>query len=185
MKTIPFTLITGSEGKVAEFERILCSSVEHRELDLPELQAINVEDVAGNKVLKAYEFLKRPVMVEDSGVFIKAWDGLPGALIKWFVRTVGEPGICRMMKDFHERDAYAKTAIATFDGVHEPKVFVGIVYGKIADQPAGNGGFGWDKVFIPNGAVKTFGEMSGNEKDQYSMRRKAIESLMQSINGLD
>jgi non-canonical purine NTP pyrophosphatase (RdgB/HAM1 family) len=113
--------------------------------------------------------------------FIKAWGGLPGALIKWFLKAVGEPGICQMMNNFQERDAWAKTAIATYDGVDEPNFYTGIVYGKIADQPSGSGGFGWDQVFIPNGAVKTFGEMSGPEKDQYSMRRQAITLLMQSF----
>ncbi len=116
MKILPCTLVTGSKGKISEFERILNCSVEHYDLDLPEIQAIEVEEVVINKVIKAYEIIKKPVMVEDSGLFIKAWNNLPGALIKWFVTTVGELGICRMMKDFEDKDAWAKTVIATYDG---------------------------------------------------------------------
>jgi inosine/xanthosine triphosphate pyrophosphatase family protein len=46
--------------------------------------------------------------------------------------------------------------------------------------PAGTGGFGWDAIFIPKGTKKTFAEMSPEEKDAYSMRRQALEKMVES-----
>ena len=51
----------------------------------------------------------------------------------------------------------------------------GTVQGTVAPKPVGESGFGWDAVFIPRGASRTFAEMEPEEKDQYSMRRIAIE----------
>ena len=83
-----------------------------------------------------------------------------------------------MMHEFSDRRALAKTVIATYDGQTLPRIFVGEVEGSIATAPAGTGGFGWDNIFIPKGAEKTFAEMSPEEKDTYSMRRQALENML-------
>lgn len=174
---ISLTLVTNSLNKVAEIERILCIKIEHQSLDLPEIQAVELEDVVAYKAKYAYEALEgKPVMIEDTGLFIEAWNGLPGALVKWFVQSVGVAGICKMMHEFPNRSAWAETIVATYDG--QLHVFKGKVKGRIAFAPAGEGGFGWDEVFIPNGTSRTFADMSPDEKDKYSMRRLALEAMM-------
>ena len=117
-------------------------------------------------------------MIEDTGLYIEAWNGLPGALVKWFLSSVGTSGICRMMEGFPDRRARARTIVATYDGRVRPLIFVGEVEGQIAFAPTGEAGFGWDKVFIPVGETKTFGEMTPEEKDRYSMRRQALEKML-------
>lgn len=172
-----FVFVTGSAKKVTEVERIVHIKLEHRQLDLPEVQAVDIEDVVSYKAKFAYTMLnKKPVMIEDTGLYIEAWNGLPGALIRWFLERVGEAGVCKMMHEFPNKNAWAKTAVATFDG--KLKIFQGEVRGRIADIPAGNEGFGWDRLFIPAGANKTFGEMLPKEKDKYSMRRIALEQMI-------
>ena len=84
-----WTLVTQSEGKLREFERILNRKLELYRLDLPEIQTIDVEEVVTHKVKHAYQELGTPVMIEDTGLYFDAWNGLPGALIKWFVTTIG------------------------------------------------------------------------------------------------
>ena len=116
-------------------------------------------------------------MVEDTGLFIRSLGGLPGALVKWFIATIGVSGICRILQGYPSRSAYAKTVVAIFDGETKPRLFRGTVYGRIALEPRGPGEFGWGKVFIPRGSEKTFGEMSSEEKDSYSMRRQALDRL--------
>ncbi len=170
-----WTLVTQSEGKLREFERILNRKLELYRLDLPEIQAIDVEDVVTHKVKHAYQEVGTP---EDTGLYIDARNGLPGALIKWFVTTIGGDGICAMMHEFSDRRALAKTVIATYDGQTSPRMFVGEVEGSIAAAPAGTGGFGWDNIFIPQGANSTFAEMTPEEKDAYSMRRQALENML-------
>jgi XTP/dITP diphosphohydrolase len=56
--------------------------------------------------------------------------------------------------------------------------FDGICEGTITTEPEGNGGFGYDPVFIPNGAAKTFANMTLDEKNIYSHRKKATTQLL-------
>jgi non-canonical purine NTP pyrophosphatase (RdgB/HAM1 family) len=178
---IHYTFVTQSKNKLAEAERILGANIESYSLELPEMQSIKVEDVVGFKAKYAYEALGgRPVMIEDTGLYFDAWNGLPGALVKWFVEQVGPGGICQMLQNFANRGAVAKTIVATFDG--QLQIFAGEIRGTIATAPAGERGFGWDSLFIPQGATKTFGEMEPAEKDAYSMRRLALEAMRAHIN---
>lgn len=171
-----FTLVTQSLAKVEEFSRLLGQNVEHSHIDLPEVQSLEPSEVAAQKARDAYEKLGNiPVLVEDTGLAVHAWNGLPGALIKWFLKSVGPAGVCRMVEAFPCAKATAETAIAVCDG--EVRVFSGKVNGTIAAQPAGHAGFGWDSIFIPDGATRTFSEMEPAEKDTYSMRRLALERL--------
>jgi XTP/dITP diphosphohydrolase len=101
---------------------------------------------------------------------------LPGALIKWFVKRVNGEGMCKMMHEFPNRKAWAKTIVATYDG--QLHIFTGEVEGSIAPVPMGERGFGWDGIFIPKGAIKTFAEMTPDEKDKHSMRRLAFEAMV-------
>jgi non-canonical purine NTP pyrophosphatase (RdgB/HAM1 family) len=174
---MPFIFVTGSANKVTEAERVLQVKLEHCQLDLPEIQAVDIEDVVSYKAKYAYKILdKKPVMIEDTGLYFEAWNGLPGALIRWFLERIGDTGICKMMLEFPNRNAWAKTAVATYDG--KLNIFYGEVRGSIAKTPAGDGGFGWDSLFIPTGSTKTFAEMVPKEKDRYSMRRKALEQMV-------
>jgi non-canonical purine NTP pyrophosphatase (RdgB/HAM1 family) len=171
-----FVFVTQSANKLAEAERILNTKLERYDLDSPEIQAVEVEEVVKHKALYAYQALGgKPVIIEDTGLYIEAWNGLPGALIKWFVQRVGVAGICQMLQNFPERKAWAETIVATYDG--QLRIFKGKVEGRIALSPAGDGGFGWDSVFIPADSDKTFAQMTPAEKDQYSMRRQAFEAM--------
>lgn len=181
MTTLPdallrFTFVSQSADKAAEVRRILGASIDHRALELPELQAVELEPVVEEKARHAYEALGRhPVLVEDTGLFIEAWNGLPGALAKWFVQRVGPDGLCTMMAAFPHRVAWAVTLAATYDGTL--RVFTGRVRGRIAAAPAGTAGFGWDAVFIPDGTDRTYAELVGTDKDAFSMRRLALEAV--------
>lgn len=171
-----FLFVTHSRHKVAEAERVLGRRLMHHRLDLPELQSVDVEEVAIHKVKYAHEVLKRPVMVDDTGLYIDAWRGLPGALVKWFVQRVGDEGLCEMMQCFSVRSARAKTVVATYDGTLH--TFVGTVEGVIAQVPTGWNGYSWETVFIPDTSDRTYAEMSRDEKERHSMRRKALEEML-------
>ena len=59
-------------------------------------------------------------------------------------------------------------------------MFSGEVRGQIARAPRGDRGFGWDTIFIPDGETRTFAEMTPEEKDRLSMRRKAFRDFAES-----
>jgi XTP/dITP diphosphohydrolase len=168
--------VTGNAGKVREVEAILGTPVEQIDLDLPEIQALDVEEVVRHKAQAAFARVRRPVMVEDTGLYVEALRGLPGALVKWFLTTIGPAGICDLIPAGADRGALARTAVAVCDG-ETVEIFTGETRGVIVRAPVGSGGFGWDPIFRPFGASGTFGQMDQAEKNIYSMRRLALERL--------
>ena len=173
---VTLMFVTGSPDKAVEVSRILGVPVQTQDFALAEVQAVELEDVIRQKAEYARTLLAgRTVLVEDTGLFIEAWAGLPGALTKWFVARVGPGGICAMLTTFGSRQAVAKTVVAVHDG--ELHLFTGTVAGEIAFKPAGDRGFGFDAIFVPQGDTKTFAQMLPHEKDRYSMRRVAFEKM--------
>ncbi|MBW4654655.1 MAG: non-canonical purine NTP pyrophosphatase [Kaiparowitsia implicata GSE-PSE-MK54-09C] len=171
-----FLFVTHSRHKLAEAERYMGRKLKHFGLDLPELQSVDVEEVAVHKVKHANHVLKRPVLVDDTGLYIDAWNGMPGALVKWFMQRVHDQGICDMMRQFEVRSARAKTVLATCDETLI-NVYIGVVEGSIASEPRGDG-YSWETIFIPYGHTKTLAEMTDDEKDPVSVRRLAFEALV-------
>jgi non-canonical purine NTP pyrophosphatase (RdgB/HAM1 family) len=174
--------VSGNAGKAHEFETILGVHLERLALDLPEIQALDPAEVVRHKAAAAFAAAGRPVLVEDTGLAIDALGGLPGALVRWFLQAVGPAGICAMLPLGAERGATARTAVAVADG-NGVEVFVGETRGTIADAPAGEGGFGWDSIFVPGGATRTFAELAPDDKDRSSMRRDALERLRSGTKG--
>lgn len=155
--------------------------MERLDLDLSEPQALDPEVVAREKVQLAWERLRRPVLVEDSGLEILAWGGFPGALVKWLEKSAGLDGIVRMLEPFPDRSARAVCVIAGFDGEHLLTAR-GVTEGAIArPAPRGAGGFGWDAIFVPQGSKKTFAELLPVEKDAVSHRGRAWAALAEKL----
>lgn len=93
-------IATSNPNKIREIQAILNQPIEQIEIELAEVQAVAVEEVIEQKAREAFHKLGRPVLVEDTGLAIHAWNGLPGALVRWFLKTVGPAGICRMLDSF-------------------------------------------------------------------------------------
>jgi len=167
--------VTSRPEKAREAER-LGFEIDRLHLELPEPQALDPSEIVEEKARNAYAILSRPVLVEDSGLAIHAWGGFPGALVKWVEKSAGVPAIARMLDGFSDRSATALCAIGYCDG-GEVVTARGETTGSIADAPRGNGGFGWDVLFLPEGSDRTFAEMSPEEKDAISHRRRAWDAL--------
>ena len=172
----PMLFATTNENKVREVREILGDAVEQVSIDLLEPQGIRVEDVVRIKAKDAFRQAGKPTLVEDTGLEIAAWNGLPGALISWFLDTVGNEGILTMLADETGRAAIAKTAIGFFDGKKD-HLFVGEVSGTISNTICGTKGFGWDPIFIPDGYDASFAEMNSADKNAISMRKRALEHM--------
>lgn len=183
MKRIVF--VTSQEGKAKEAQSILGKGflVEQANIDLDEIQAIEGKDIVKYKVREAFKIFKKPVIVEDTSLYFEAWQGLPGALVRWFLKTVGCDGICKMMNGEKNRKATAESAMAFCDG-KAAKIVFGRVEGSIPQRPKGKFGFGWDSIFIPQGLKKTFSEMTMEEKNQISMRKVALKKLRKYLSKL-
>ena len=176
MRKIVF--VTSQGGKAKEAQGIFGKGflIEQLNVDLDEIQAIEGKDVVKHKAEEAFRIIKKPVIVEDTSLYFEAWRGLPGALVRWFLKTVGCGGICKMLNREKNRKAIAESAIAFCNG-KTTKVVLGRAKGSVPQRPRGKFGFGWDPIFIPQGFKKTFAEMTVQEKNQISMRKIALEKL--------
>lgn len=168
------TFITGNAGKAKYLSDYFHMPVEHLKLDLHEIQSLDLREVVEDKARRAYEIAKKPVLVEDVSLVFVSMKSLPGPLIKWFLDTLGNDGLCKLLGE--ERGAHAQVMFALCDG-KQVHVFDGDIDGRIANAPRGEMGFGWDPVFIPAGYDKTWAEMSDDEKHATSMRKIALDKL--------
>lgn len=172
--------VTSNENKRREASGILGFELLSESPEVPEIQALDLREVATEKAREAHLALgspDAPVLVEDSGFAVDAWEGLPGAFTKWFMVTVGNEGVCGMLHDGLPRAARAVcvVAIANISGAGEVEVFAGEVRGSLAESPRGEGGFGWDAIFIPEGGTRTYAEM-GDAKHADSHRARAFNA---------
>ncbi len=170
--------VTTNENKLREAERILGVELGKVGPDVPEVQSLDFAEVAAQKASAAREalgFPPYPVLVEDSGLVIGAWNGLPGALTKWFLSSVGNEGILGMLSG-EDRAARAVCAVAVADAGGEVRVFEGVVWGEVAPEVRGEGGFGWDPIFVPRGSRLTYAQM-GEDKHKDSHRARAFREV--------
>jgi len=125
------------------------------------------------------------LIVEDTGLYLKALNNFPGPLIKFLLKSVKSVGIYELCKALNNYEAYAKTIFGLFNNAtREIKYFEGIVKGVIS-EPKGENGFGWDPIFIPDGSQKTFAEIETiEEKNKFSMRTIALNKLLEKLNNI-
>ena len=178
---------TNNAHKLDEISSILGEKVEllslkdiHCHVDIPE----TADTLEGNAMLKAEYIYKNyglDCFADDTGLEIEALDGKPGV---YSARYAGEPAnsarniqqVLSEMEGQENRRAQFRTVIVLMQhGVS--RSFEGIIKGKIASEPRGNAGFGYDPIFIPESYTESFAELSADVKNTISHRALAIEKL--------
>lgn len=177
------TFVTGNKFKAEETKRIINTPLNIKDIDLDEIQEVDIQKVALHKLNQAYEVVNRPVIIDDVSFEIDAWNKFPGPLVKWILNAGGPELILKMLGDEKNRVATAKLAVGYKDD-NVSRIFIGEVKGKVGFEVKGKNGFGWDKVFIPDGYDKTFAQMDPSEKDQISHRGKALGKLSDFLNSV-
>ena len=173
--------VTSNSNKALEASQILGFTLEQvSSLVINEIQTYDIDAIIKHKAQQAYKELQSPVLVEDSSLVFTAWNGLPGALVKWFEISVGCVGLLKMLEGFDNREAFAISIVMIFDG-REMYISRGEIKGVISEEVSGMNGFGWDTIFIPDGHFQTYAEMSFDEKNDISHRRQAFEGLRKYI----
>lgn len=170
--------VTGSAGKFAEVKALI-PDVEQLNINLPEIQSIDPQEIITAKLEAAQQHASGEYMVEDTGLYLDCLNGLPGPLIKWFSEAIGIEGVAELASKYPSQRAHATTWIGYSPHSGQYYFFEGTISGTIV-SPRGEG-FGWDAIFQPDGFTKTFGEISREEKNAVSMRRLAVEQLLQHL----
>lgn len=176
---------TTNVSKLNELKLLAASyGLELTPVEVPkiEVQSDDLEFIALYAALTASTYFNKSLMVEDSGLFVKALNGFPGSMSSYVYRKLGVSGILKLMEGVECREAYFKSVIAYSDPVYGVRVFSGVVYGDISHSARGSGGFGFDPIFIPRGHVKTFAEMSVEEKNRLSHRGSAFREFAEWFN---
>ena len=172
--------ITNNEKKVAEIVQII-PCIEQMQIELEEIQELDARKIIEHKLLEAKKQFKEKngaFIVEDTSLYLESMKGLPGPLIKWFLKTIGNKGLYDLTVKLKNNNAEARTVIGCYYN-GKIKYFQGIVKGHIV-SPRGTG-FGWDEIFIPEGYDETFSEMTQEDKNEISMRGQAAEKLKKYI----
>lgn len=178
----PLLFVTGNPGKLAEARRLAGRPLESVALDLPEIQSLDFEEVLREKVRAAFAAVRRPLIVEEAGLELAALSGFPGPLVRWMLDAIGAEGIARTALALGEARARAVAVLAWTDGERTIGAR-GQVDGTLVLPGRGSRGFGFDPVFRPHDSERTFGELSGAEKDRVSHRGKAWRELRLQLDG--
>lgn len=179
---------TGNKHKLQEIAQILPGF----EIvgDNPSGVDENAPDFAGNALIKVRAIAPRHPhawsMADDSGLEVDALGGAPGVRS---ARYAGEPTDSKRNNDlllanlesFSDRSAHFTCAIALVDPSGREHVVFGRCYGRIAQSPSGNGGFGYDPLFVPDGYDRPFAELSPEAKNAISHRGRALEAARQIL----
>jgi XTP/dITP diphosphohydrolase len=185
---------TNNSHKLRELQQILGDHFKLLNLtdigcfeDIPE-ERPTIEENSMDKAVYVFEKFGKNCFADDTGLEIEALDGRPGV---YSARYAGDEKdmnknidkVLYELKDQSNRNARFKTVISLIlDG--EKYQFEGLVYGKIIDKKNGNGGFGYDPVFVPDGYDITFAQMVADEKNKISHREIAVQKLVDFLNKL-
>ncbi|MBU2589890.1 MAG: RdgB/HAM1 family non-canonical purine NTP pyrophosphatase [Nanoarchaeota archaeon] len=171
--------VTGNRNK---FDEVKLMAEKHginllwSDLDVVEHKYDSVKEVSMAKALSAVKILNKPLIVEDTGIFFKDFNNFPGANAKVVFSGIGVDGILKILEG-KNREATFVTSFAFIKPGMQPLTFMGECSGKITEKPSKVIDFAYDTIFIPDGDSRTFSEMSKEEKEKYSHRKKAVESF--------
>ena len=165
---------SSNENKFQEAERILSNSgvqINFYKTILEEIQSNDLNDIAEKKAINAYDLIQKPVIIEDDGLFINSLNGFPGPYSSYVYDTIGNKGIIRLLENIEFRDAKFVAIIAYWNGIDDVQIFESSIPGKISSFIE-KGGWGYDPIFIPDGELKTYANVS--DKDKFSHRAAAL-----------
>lgn len=178
---------TSNEKKLKEVKEIL--GVRYEVLSLRDIQFEGeipepFDTIKQNSIYKAnyfFEKTKLPCIAEDSGLEVEFLGGRPSA---YSARYAGEERddtknyekVLAELRDSPQRNARF-VSIITLKDTDRQEVFEGHMEGSISHEPRGKNGFGYDPIFIPQGFDKTNAELTSEEKNAISHRRKALDKL--------
>jgi XTP/dITP diphosphohydrolase len=191
---------TNNAHKAEEIRAILNRSIEvvtlndaGIDIDIPEPHE-TLEENASEKSRTIYNLVREKgefagCFSEDTGLEVRALNGEPGVksaryagASRAFDRNIEK--LLQNLRDKDDRTARFRTVISLIINGKET-LFEGICNGRITAEKRGTGGFGYDPVFVPDNAERTFAEMSLDEKSSISHRARATEKLVAFLNNLE
>ena len=141
------------------------------ESNLEEIQSNLLKDIALKKATDAFSKFKKPVIVEDDGLFIDSLDGFPGPYSSYVFKTIGNKGILNLLKNNRKAQF---VSVITYCDEKILQSFYGKLDGTISKSQKGKG-WGYYPIFIPKNSKKTFAEI--NNKNELSHRYQTLKKF--------
>ena len=187
---MPFVLASNNAGKLSEFSELFdnmgLTVVPQRDYDVTDADETGLSFIE-NALIKARhasDSTGLPAIADDSGLVVPALGGAPGIYSARYSGSGDNANNTKLldeMKRFEgdDRRAFYVAVIAVVKSASDPMPTIaeGRWHGSIGLLPKGEGGFGYDPLFIPEGASITAAEMAREDKQRVSHRAKALKSL--------
>jgi XTP/dITP diphosphohydrolase len=189
MHTLIFA--TNNRNKVAEIQSLVGPNftiIPLKEagidIDIPEPHD-QLEANALEKAMTIFNMTQQNCFSEDTGLEILALDGAPGVKSARYAGENSNPQanidlVLSKMTGVENRTAQFRTVICLI-WENQTYYFEGICKGQILNNMQGENGFGYDPIFVPDGASKSFANMTMDEKNQFSHRKKAVTQLFEFL----
>jgi XTP/dITP diphosphohydrolase len=189
MHTLIFA--TNNRNKVAEIQSLVGPNftiIPLKEagidIDIPEPHD-QLEANALEKAMTIFNMTQQNCFSEDTGLEILALDGAPGVKSARYAGENCNPQanidlVLSKMTGVENRTAQFRTVICLI-WENQTYYFEGICKGQILNNMQGENGFGYDPIFVPDGASKSFASMTMDEKNQFSHRKKAVTQLFEFL----
>jgi len=155
--------------------------LKQKDIKTIEIQAKSLRDVASFKLNSVKNKINASFFIEDAGFFVDVpLGGFPGVYSSYVLKTIGNEGILKLIDEFTESRVHFSAIISLyFKPLDKVLFFDGNITGKISDTIRGEGGFGFDPIFIPDLIPdKTFAEISTHQKNKISHRGQAMKKLI-------
>ncbi len=189
-------MATNNKGKIEELSKMLTGFdvISQKDAGIDIDPEENGNTFIENAIIKAEAIrdiiTDSYILAEDSGICIEALDGYPGVMTKRAaLEELGE-NITNEERNLHyinklgnntNRKVIWQTAICLIEPDGKMSEFIGQIEGEITKAPMGEGGFGFDPIFYIKEAGKTLGQMTFEEKEKYSARKRAVEKLVEYL----
>ncbi|MGY5150493.1 MAG: RdgB/HAM1 family non-canonical purine NTP pyrophosphatase [Candidatus Nitrosopumilus sp. bin_68KS] len=173
-KSFDLFFVSSNDHKYSEAKSILETfgiKLGFLKSELEELQSNSLDDIALRKAKDAFSKFKKPVIIEDDGLFINSLSGFPGPYSSYVFKTIGNDGILNLLKNNRKAKF---VSIITYCDKTNLQSFNAKLDGTISKSIKGKG-WGYDPIFIPKNSQKTFAEI--NEKNKLSHRYKALKKF--------
>lgn len=187
MKETTIFYATGNSGKFEYAKKQLSKllpDIELRQLDieLPEQQTHDLEQIAREKAQAAWETSRYPTLCDDASIYFHAYPHFPGLMTKFIYHSLQSEGIMKLLDENNK--ATRKLFLAYCDHkTQPPQIFTGETTGKMIhpSKPIPEKTkLPYDYMFIPSGQSKTFKEIKEDlEQEKYSYRHKALSAFAQ------
>ena len=186
---------TANDNKAIELQKLMGDTIEIESLkSLGFTQDIveSEDSLEGNSLLKAdtvFNHFNRACFADDTGLEVEALDGAPGVYSARYAGPTcdSEKNMTLLLRNLSNTEnlkARFRTVI-TFKNKGITKQFEGIIDGTIVLEKRGSKGFGYDPIFKPNSSDLTFGEMTLEQKNEFSHRAKAFAKLKGYLLAID